>query len=70
MKRNKELYKKVIELEKNKNNYLINMSHELRTPLNVIYSTEQLIRELNNREEGIEKNSLDKYMKILINNTK
>ena len=39
MKRNNDLFKKVIDLEKSKNNYLINMSHELRTPLNVIYST-------------------------------
>lgn len=69
MKRNNELFEKVIELEKNKNNYLINMSHELRTPLNVIYSTEQLIRELNKSDEGIEKNKLDNYMGILRNNT-
>ena len=45
------------------------MSHELRTPLNVIYSTEQLIRELNKSDEGIEKNKLDNYMGILRNNT-
>ena len=70
MKRNNELFKKVIALEKNKNNYLINMSHELRTPLNVIYSTEQLIRELNKREAGIEKDKLNKYMIIMRNNTK
>ena len=70
MKRNNELFKKVIDLEKNKNNYLINMSHELRTPLNVIYSTEQLIRELNKRESGIEKEKLNKYMMIMRNNTK
>ena len=70
MKRNNELFKKVIDLEKNKNNYLINMSHELRTPLNVIYSTEQLIRELNKGERGIEKEKLNKYMVIMRNNTK
>lgn len=70
MKRNNELFKKVIDLEKNKNNYLINMSHELRTPLNVIYSTEQLIRELNKGEKGIEKEKLNKYMIIMGNNTK
>ena len=70
MKRNNDLFKKVIDLEKSKNNYLINMSHELRTPLNVIYSTEQLIRELNKGDLGIEKDKLNKYMGIMRNNTK
>ena len=70
MKINNELFKKVINLEKNKNNYLINMSHELRTPLNVIYSTEQLVRELNKSDSGIEKEKLNKYMVIMRNNTK
>ena len=70
MKRNKELFNKIIDLEKRKNSYLINLSHELRTPLNVIYSTEQLIRTLNKKDEGIEKEKLNHYMKILKNNTK
>lgn len=70
MRRNNELFKKVIRLEKNKNNYLINMSHELRTPLNVIYSTEQLIRELNKSDEGIDREKLNDYMGIMRNNAK
>ncbi|MGL5693900.1 MAG: ligand-binding sensor domain-containing protein, partial [Peptostreptococcaceae bacterium] len=36
MQRNKNLFKKIIKLEKSKNNYFVNLSHELRTPLNVI----------------------------------
>ena len=40
MEKNDKLLKKVIELEKRKNNYFVNLSHELRTPLNVISSTE------------------------------
>ena len=52
MEKNNNLLDKVIELEKKKNNYFINLSHELRTPLNVIYSTEQLITELNKSKEG------------------
>ncbi|MGL5379095.1 ligand-binding sensor domain-containing protein [Clostridium sp.] len=70
MKTNKELFEKVIELEKRKNSYLINLSHELRTPLNVIYSTEQLIRELNKQDKGIERSKLESYMLIMRNNTK
>lgn len=70
MKRNEELFNKVIDLEKRKNSYLINLSHELRTPLNVIYSTEQLIRALNKNDTGIDKEKLNYYMKVLKNNTK
>lgn len=70
MDKNKKLFQRVIKLEKNKNNYLINMSHELRTPLNVIYSTEQLVRELNKVEEGIDKEKLNDYLSIMRNNTK
>lgn len=69
MQRNKELFDKIIDLEKRKNSYLINLSHELRTPLNVIYSTEQLIRALNKKEEGIAKDKLNNYMRIMKNNT-
>ena len=70
MDRNSELFNKIIDLEKRKNSYLVNLSHELRTPLNVIYSTEQLIKELNKNEEGIGKDKLDNYMGIIKNNTK
>ena len=70
MERNTELFDKVIKLERRKNNYLINLSHELRTPLNVIYSTEQLIRELNKGKKGLDKDNIEKYMLIIRNNIK
>ena len=64
MERNNELLNQVIKLEKNKNNYFVNLSHELRTPLNVISSTNQLIKELNKADKGIEKNKINYYMEI------
>ena len=36
MEKNEQLFKKVLALEQNKNNYFVNLSHELRTPLNVL----------------------------------
>lgn len=65
-----ELLQKVIELERNKNNYFINLSHELRTPLNVIYTTEQLITEFNKTGNGIEQEKLSQYMAVMRRNTK
>ncbi|MGL4913687.1 MAG: ligand-binding sensor domain-containing protein [Romboutsia sp.] len=65
-----ELLNKVIELERNKNNYFINLSHELRTPLNVIYTTEQLITEFNKTEDGIARDKLSQYMIVMRRNTK
>lgn len=70
MERSKELLNKVIELERRKNSYFINLSHELRTPLNVIYSTEQLINEVNKSENGIDKDKLSQYMNLISRNTK
>lgn len=70
MEKSKELLNKVIQLERNKNNYLINLSHELRTPLNVIYTTEQLITEFNKSEKGLEREKLSYYMKVMNRNTK
>lgn len=70
MEKSNALLNKVIELEKNKNAYLINLSHELRTPLNVIYSTEQLVRELNKPKSGINKEKLDYYMVVIGRNSK
>ena len=63
-------YKKIINDEKGKNDYFVNLSHELRTPLNVILSTEQLITNLNSRDENIDKEKLDYYMNILRSNSK
>lgn len=46
MDKNEVLFKKVLTLEQNKNNYFINLSHELRTPLNVLNGINQLIKDL------------------------
>lgn len=70
MKKSNELLNKVIQLERNKNNYFINLSHELRTPLNVIFSTEQLITALNKKEAGISKEKIDYYMEVVRRNSK
>ncbi|MFY9275462.1 MAG: ATP-binding protein, partial [Clostridium sp.] len=68
MEKNTELLNKVIDLERKKNSYFVNLSHELRTPLNVIYSTQQLIIELN--KNGILKEKLDYYMDVIARNSK
>lgn len=70
MEKNDKLLKKVIELEKRKNNYFVNLSHELRTPLNVISSTEQLVTELNKSKDGIGKSKLNGCMQVVRRNTK
>lgn len=69
MKKNTELFNKVIELERGKNSYFINLSHELRTPLNVLHTTEQLITKLNSEGE-IKKDKLDYYMMVIRKNNK
>ena len=68
MKKNTELFNKIIKIEKRKNAYLVNISHELRTPLNVISSIQQLVNELNKSEYGIEKEKLEHYMSIMSRN--
>ena len=50
MKKNKQLFEKIIAFEKNKNNYFVNMSHELRTPLNVLNGLNQLIKGLSKKD--------------------
>ncbi len=45
MEKNEALFKKVLKLEQNKNNYFVNLSHELRTPLNVLNGINQLIKD-------------------------
>ena len=67
---NKKLYKRLIELEKYKNNYFVNLSHELRTPLNVILSIEQLISSLNKSGAEIPKGKMETYMNTLRGNSK
>ena len=69
MKKNKILFDKLIEAERNKNNYFINLSHELRTPLNVINSIEQLIRSLCKSDKELDKLKMEDYMNIMRSNT-
>ncbi|WP_288222329.1 two-component regulator propeller domain-containing protein [uncultured Clostridium sp.] len=69
LKENEDLYNKLIENEKYKNNYFINLSHELRTPLNVIISVEQLISKLNKDKKEISMEKLDYYMDTLRRNS-
>ena len=69
MEKSNELLNKVIQLERNKNNYFVNLSHELRTPLNVIFSTEQLITTLNKKESGISREKINYYMEIVRRNS-
>lgn len=69
MIKNKKLFDKLIKLEQNKTNYFVNLSHELRTPLNVISTTQQLILELNKRDEGIDKEKIDYHTIVMQTNT-
>ncbi|HCW53130.1 MAG TPA: hypothetical protein DG753_05205 [Clostridium sp.] len=55
--------------EQNKNCYFINLSHELRIPINVISSTCQLVMELNNNKDGIDRDKLNYYMSICRKNS-
>ena len=70
LEENKRLYKRLIELEKHKNNYFVNLSHELRTPLNVILSIEQLLTSFNKAEIQISKEKMSEYMNTLKGNSK
>lgn len=70
MQTNNELLNKIIEVERNKNNYFINLSHELRTPLNVISSIEQLITNLNKSDKDLPKEKLEEYMSVMNKNIK
>ncbi|WP_370772403.1 two-component regulator propeller domain-containing protein [Clostridium sp.] len=70
LEENKRLYKRLIELEKHKNNYFVNLSHELRTPLNVILSIEQLLTSFNKAEIKISKEKMSEYMNTLKGNSK
>ncbi|MGM9534690.1 MAG: ATP-binding protein, partial [Intestinibacter sp.] len=70
MKTSNQLLNKIIEVERNKNNYFINLSHELRTPLNVISSIEQLITNINQSDMGVPKEKLEEYMQVMNKNIK
>ena len=69
LKENKELYDKLITIEKYKNNYFVNLSHELRTPLNVIISIEQLLSKLSKDKKEVSKEKLEYYMSTLRRNS-
>lgn len=69
MEKNKELFDKVITLEKSKNKYFVNLSHELRTPLNVISATLQLIKEYNKKDEEMTKDKIEYHTNIMQKNT-
>lgn len=62
LKKNEELYSKLLAHEKYKNNYFINLSHELRTPLNIISATQNLIESLNKQDKKITKDKMTHYM--------
>ena len=68
MEKNEQLFKKVLSLEQNKNNYFINLSHELRTPLNVLSSINQLIKEFTKKDNFITPEKLSYYMGIMDRN--
>ncbi len=68
MEKNEQLFKKVLSLEQNKNNYFVNLSHELRTPLNVLSSINQLIKEFTKKDNFITPEKLSYYMEIMDRN--
>lgn len=67
IKKNENLFNKVLSLEKKKNSYFVNLSHELRTPLNVISSTEQLISIMIDKK-GLSKDNLKYHMSVINKN--
>ena len=69
MEKNEALFKKVLKLEQNKNNYFVNLSHELRNPLNVLCSISQLIRNISKKDMFITHEKLSYYMEIMDRNT-
>ena len=68
MEKNERLFKRVLSLEQNKNNYFVNLSHELRTPLNVLSSINQLIKEFTKKDNFITPEKLSYYMGIMDRN--
>ena len=68
MEKNEQLFKKVLSLEQNKNNYFVNLSHELRTPLNVLSSINHLIKEFTKKDNFITPEKLSYYMGIMDRN--
>ena len=69
MEENEALFKRVLRLEQNKNNYFVNLSHELRTPLNVLTSINQLIKDLCKKDMFTTPEKLSYYMDMMERNT-
>lgn len=65
---NDDLYQKLLEHEKFKNDYFINLSHELRTPLNVILGASQLIETYIHKENYAKLIENAKYHNSIIKN--
>ncbi|ERK30516.1 sensor histidine kinase [Clostridium intestinale] len=59
---------KLKEYERLRTNFFANISHELRTPLNVIYSAQQMI-ELMVNKENLNKRKIESYLKITKQNS-
>ncbi|EYE87804.1 histidine kinase [Fervidicella metallireducens AeB] len=59
---------KLREYEKLRTDFFANISHELRTPLNIIYSSQQMM-ELILKSDKFEKTRVDKYLKIMKQNS-
>lgn len=62
-------YKKALELESVKNEFMANMSHELKTPLNIIYGMLQLVeleirKGLKETPDSIVLNKLERYRQV------
>lgn len=62
-------YKKALELESVKNEFMANMSHELKTPLNIIYSMLQLVdleikKGLQETPDSLALNRLKKFKQV------
>ena len=63
-----ETNKKLKELENSKSLYFTNFSHELKTPLNIIYSAQQMLKYMIEKD-NLCNDSYNKYLSIIKQNT-
>lgn len=63
-----ETNKKLKELENSKSLYFTNFSHELKTPLNIIYSAQQMLKFMIEKD-NLCNDSYNKYLSIIKQNT-